>query len=286
MNFFQFHIGDWNSGTKFLTPLEKGIYLELLLLYYETERPLVRSYFERITRGYTDDEKRAFNFVIGEFFIECEDGLHHKRCDKEIAAYKDKSEKARKSVQARWGRASKKKGEAESAETDDANVIRPYNDRNSDALLTNNQEPITNIYTTLPNGSVSAEGSAAAERSEPVEISPLSPVQKVASRCPHEKLIDLYHQEMPNNPIVRSWNSAKRRASSQARWKLVVQEKKFESEAEGLEWFRSFFAYCNRSAFLRGEGAPDRNGRTFVPDLEWILTAGNFDKIIDRRYHD
>lgn len=148
MNYVQFHIGDWESGTRLLTPLEKGIYIDLLMLYYSTERPILRSYFDRITRGYTEDERKAFDYVVSQYFEEQDDGFHNARCDAEIAKAAEKSEKARKSIQARWNKAAK--GPASSVsdtcrKTDEStDEIRTNNERNTDVLLTNNQEPITN----------------------------------------------------------------------------------------------------------------------------------------------
>ena len=151
MNYVQFHIGDWESGTRLLTPLEKGIYIDLLMLYYSTERPILRSYFDRITRGYTEDERKAFDYVVSQYFEEQDDGFHNARCDEEIAKAAEKSEKARKSIQARWNKAAK--GLASSVSDtcrkpdESTDAIRTNNERNADVLLTNNQEPITNKET-------------------------------------------------------------------------------------------------------------------------------------------
>lgn len=151
MNYVQFHIGDWESGTRLLTPLEKGIYIDLLMLYYSTERPILRSYFDRITRGYTEDERKAFDYVVSQYFEEQDDGFHNARCDEEIAKAAEKSEKARKSIQARWNKAAK--GPASSVSDtcrkpdESTDAIRTNNERNTDVLLTNNQEPITNKET-------------------------------------------------------------------------------------------------------------------------------------------
>lgn len=155
MNYVQFHIGDWESGTRLLKPLEKGIYIDLLMLYYSSERPLIRTNFERITRGYTAEEKEAFDYVISSFFEEREDGFHNTRCDEEIRKAAEKSEKARKSIQARWNKAAKapRSGNANTDSSTDvapnvlANEIRTNNERNTDVLLTKNQEPITNKET-------------------------------------------------------------------------------------------------------------------------------------------
>lgn len=151
MNYVQFHVGDWDSSTRLLTPLEKGIYIDLLMLYYSTERPILRSYFDRITRGYTEDERKAFDYVVSQYFEEQDDGFHNARCDEEIAKAAEKSEKARKSIQARWNKAAK--GHASSVSDtwrkpdESTDAIRTNNERNTDVLLTNNQEPITNKET-------------------------------------------------------------------------------------------------------------------------------------------
>lgn len=151
MNYVQFHIGDWESGTRLLTPLEKGIYIDLLMLYYSTERPILRSYFDRITRGYTDDERKAFDYVVSQYFEEQDDGFHNARCDEEIAKAAEKSEKARKSIQARWNKAAKDSAtsasETRSKSGESTDAKRTNNERNTDVLLTNNQEPITNKET-------------------------------------------------------------------------------------------------------------------------------------------
>ena len=147
MNYVQFHIGDWESGTRLLTPLEKGIYIDLLMLYYSTERPILRSYFDRITRGYTEDERKAFDYVVAQYFEEQDDGFHNARCDEEIAKAAEKSEKARKSIQARWNKAAKGPTSSVSDTSrkpgESTDAIRTNNERNTDVLLTNNQEPIT-----------------------------------------------------------------------------------------------------------------------------------------------
>lgn len=147
MNYVQFHIGDWESGTRLLTPLEKGIYIDLLMLYYSTERPILRSYFDRITRGYTDDERKAFDYVVSQYFEERDDGFHNARCDEEIAKAAEKSEKARKSIQARWNKAAKGPAssvlDTPSKPNESTDAIRTNNERNTDVLLTKNQEPGT-----------------------------------------------------------------------------------------------------------------------------------------------
>lgn len=156
MNYVQFHVGDWDSSTRLLSPLEKGIYIDLLMLYYSLERPLMRSECERISRAYAPNEKIALKYVLDRFFHLEGEVYSHRRCDEEIAKAAEKSEKAAKSAQARWNKGSRGKKASDANANDmqnectcnadaDANGMQTHSERNADAMLTNNQEPITNI---------------------------------------------------------------------------------------------------------------------------------------------
>lgn len=155
MNYVQFHVGDWDSSTRLLKPVEKGIYIDLLMLYYSVERPLMRSECDRIARAYTEEERDALAYVLGRFFDLAGDSYSHQRCDKEIAACREKSAKAAKSAQARWNKASRasSKSDADALAMQNgstcsavapADGMRTHSERNADGMLTSNQEPITN----------------------------------------------------------------------------------------------------------------------------------------------
>lgn len=131
MNYVQFHVGDWDSSTRLLSPMEKGIYIDLLMLYYSLERPLMRSECDRIARAYATDEKIAMEYVLERFFEFDGESYSQVRCDKEIAVCREKSEKAAKSAKSRW---SKMQTQCER----NANAMRTQCDGNA------NQEPITN----------------------------------------------------------------------------------------------------------------------------------------------
>lgn len=150
MKFVQWHLGDWTSSTIDLTPTERGVYFDLLCRYYQQEGPLMRSQCERIVRAYAPEEKKACDYVLARFFVETEDGYHNKRADAEIAAQKEKSAKAKKSAQARWGNGSQgvetpKKEGASAIRTEserNANAMRTHSERNADAMLTVNRKPL------------------------------------------------------------------------------------------------------------------------------------------------
>lgn len=105
MNYVQFHWGDWVRSTQDLTPLERGIYIDLLQRYYQKERPLTDDECSRIARAYRDEEQKAMQYVLQTFFKREANAWRHDRCDEEIAKFNDIS--AKRSAAGRKSRASK-----------------------------------------------------------------------------------------------------------------------------------------------------------------------------------
>lgn len=117
------------------------------------------------------------------------------------------------------------------------------------------------------------------------ELTPEQKALKVSKHCPQQKLIDLYHECLPGLPPVRIWTSASRVNNLASRWREMALDQGFQSEADGLDFFKRFFEFVGRSKFLMGQ-VKQKDGRTFRADLEWITKANNFEKICDRKYHD
>lgn len=115
------------------------------------------------------------------------------------------------------------------------------------------------------------------------ELTPKQRSAQIGSHCPHEKIIALYHECLPMLPTVRIW-SEDRRKTLAARWRTLVNDKGYQSEEEGLGWFKRLFGYIRRSCFLTGE-TPQKEGHTWRPDLEWIIKPKNLTKIIEGKYH-
>lgn len=93
--------------------------------------------------------------------------------------------------------------------------------------------------------------------------------------CPHQEIINLFHQICPMLPQVRVWND-QRRAHLQARWRE-------DPERQHLKWWKRFFTYIAESAFLTGQvSTPNR--KPFVADLAWIIKSENLAKIIEGKY--
>lgn len=87
MHYYQHHIGDFIKDTSFLTNEEVGIYLKLLWLYYDTEKPLPDSLDILSMKVSCRDNKSDLLEILETFFVLIEGHWHHVRCDKEIAEY-------------------------------------------------------------------------------------------------------------------------------------------------------------------------------------------------------
>ena len=272
MNYVQFHIGDWESGTRLLTPLEKGIYIDLLMLYYSTERPILRSYFDRITRGYTEDERKAFDYVVSQYFEEQDDGFHNARCDEEIAKAAEKSEKARKSIQARWNKAAK--GPASSVSDtcrkpdESTDAIRTNNERNTDVLLTNNQEPITKEDISLVEKAPAELFPSEETTSDPLSI------------CPAKEIVELFNSILGQQlGAVRKVTPARQQAM-RARWHDMIKDSEAKTRAEGLDWCRQYFEAVAKRPFLLGQKADSK----WHADFDWLMQSKNYVKIFEGAY--
>ena len=155
------------------------------------------------------------------------------------------------------------------------------------------KEPVNNIFVRrAETGSPDELKNAVPESetftlTEPVEkeLTPAQKALKVSKHCPQEKIIELYNTCLPMLSPVRIWKSAARVNNLAARWREMAIDQSFQSEAEGLDFFKRFFEFVGRSRFLTGQ-VKQKDGRTFRADLEWITKANNFEKICDRKYHD
>ena len=90
--------------------------------------------------------------------------------------------------------------------------------------------------------------------------------------CPHERIVALYHEVLPELPAVRVWNEKRRRAL-QSRWRE-------DESRQNLEFWGKYFRYVSTSNFLCG-----RTG-AFQATLEWLVNSSNFVKVIEGNYEN
>jgi uncharacterized protein YdaU (DUF1376 family) len=139
VNYYAHHLGDYMRDTAHLSLLEEGVYRRLLDQYYIRERALPSDVKAccKLARAASKIERDAVESVLREFFDPQDSGWVHARCEKEIARFRLKQDKARASANARW-----------SHDDDDANAY-------ANALPTQSegnalQEPIANNQSKRP----------------------------------------------------------------------------------------------------------------------------------------
>jgi uncharacterized protein YdaU (DUF1376 family) len=252
MHYYQFNIGDYQSHTNHLDPLEDLAYRRMLDWCYLHEKPLPLDANEiaRIIR--LRDHAAIIRDVLTEFFSRYGEGWVCDRVLEEIQHYKAKIEQA-----SRAGKAS---------------AERRSNGGSTGVQLTNNHEPITNNQLNISMCSSDDELAENAEIKLP--------------ECNHQAVIDLYHKHLPTLRKIEVWNKT-RAGYLKQRWREVAVElsqgKIIASEII-LNWWIEFFQHIGKSKFLTGK-VNSKDGRAFVADLEWILKPSNFAKIIEGKYH-
>ncbi len=104
--------------------------------------------------------------------------------------------------------------------------------------------------------------------------------------CPQEEILKLWAKHLPHLAQPRSWEGS-RRANTKQRWNQASKPSQYspdgyQTEAAGIKWWDSFFNYIARDTSL--SSGFETAGRTWRPDLEWVMNATNFQKIIDGKY--
>ena len=140
MHYYQFNIGDYQSHTAHLEPLEDLAYRRMLDWCYLHERPLPDDLDQIAKLIRMRSHNDCIANVLQEFFDRTPEGWWKDRIGKEIEKTGEKSRKASESAKARWQR-----------EKSDANALPAQSKRNA----THNTEPKT--HNPIPKTQVSIE---------------------------------------------------------------------------------------------------------------------------------
>lgn len=245
---YRLHIKDYVAATAHLNNEEDLAYRRLLDMYYDTEQEIpveTESVSRRLRVGLA-----SVNQVLKEFFVLTEKGWYHARCDEEIKAYRDFSDKARAN--------GKLGGRPKKTETK-PNGNRTLTEPKPKSKLTSNQQPVTSNQEILVSTNVDKD-------------------KQVCPPCPIEEIISIYHETLPTSPQVRVRTPA-RDKQIKARWKQFYQEGDFKDSEGGVACFRWFFDQVRQSRFLTGQ-----TDKPFFADLEWLTKASNFAKVVEGKY--
>lgn len=248
MIWYKFHIGDYISHTMHLDDAEDLAYRRLLDWYYMSEKPLPLDVALVSRRIRLDDDVVAP--VLNEFFEKTPDGYINSRADKEIASYNVRVELNRKSA--------KLGGRPKTAEVSKEEPLSPPKQNRN---RTDTEQNITK------DANASMSGTS-------------------FPPCPHKELLKLYQKHLPHLTQPRLWEGS-RMTSMKSRWVQASKPSEYSPKGysnleDGLAWWDSFFGYiANDTSLAKGF---ETNGRTWQPDLVWIINPTNFAKIIDGKY--
>lgn len=253
MHYYQFNIGDYKSHTEHLSEMEDLTYRRLLDWYYLHESPIPLDLTEIARQIRMRSHSDCIALVLQEYFERTEIGWIHHRANKEIAKTGEKSEKASASAKARWNKAK------------DANALQSQSESNA------TQDTIHITQDTIHNIK-DAKASMSGNSFPP---------------CPHQEILKIYEKHLPHLTQPRVWEG-NRQSSMRQRWIQAGKPSSYSPEgyktvSDGLKWWDSFFSYIAKDTKL--SGGFESNGRTWRPDLPWILNATNFQKIIDGKYN-
>lgn len=212
MNYYEHHIGDYAQATAHLSYVEDAAYSRLIRKYYAEEKPLPADIkaVQRLVGARTKEERQAVADMLGEFFELESDGWHNKRCDAEIARYRDKQDKARASAEARW---SKRNADAmrTHCETDanastggDANAMRTHCEGNA------HQAPDTRHQTPDPSlQPASTALTAVGARASPGDLSGEMRKAGIQSNPSDPRIIALAERGVTRETVAAACDEAK-----------------------------------------------------------------------------
>lgn len=113
----------------------------------------------------------------------------------------------------------------------------------------------------------------------PAEVQDPEPVRQKSSvpACPHQAIVDLYHEILPELPAVAILNDTRKR-HLQSRWRENAVHR-------DLGFWRDYFESVKSSAFLTGKVPGRMGGKPFRATFDWLIAPSNFVKVVEGNYH-
>lgn len=132
-----------------------------------------------------------------------------------------------------------------------------------------------------PNGSVGSADLPGDKKTSEEGAKPGLPI------CPVQKVVDLYHEVLPELPKVKLLNDGRRRAISKV-WKWVLTTAKSDGQprattaAEALEWVKQYFTIARGNDFLMGRTVRTGEHANWQCDLDFLLTDRGMKHVIEK----
>ena len=275
--YIQLYVADYLADTMHLTTEEHGAYLLIIFNYWQTGKPIPKNRLARIAR-LSNDRWSSVELSLSEFFNDTGTEWQHTRIDMDLESVNGSlSQKSAAGKASAEARKRKKAEEAQRNVNETSTTVEIPLQRNVNETSTNKDtdtdtDTELNTLVTFPSDEPCSEKNQQVENSDSENLIPEKQTSEKPKNCPTQKIIDLYHETLPELPRMLVITE-QRKTLIAARWKQ-------SASMQSLERWKSFFNYVRESDFLMG-----RTEKPFFADLEFLTTAGKFAKVVEGKYH-
>ena len=105
--------------------------------------------------------------------------------------------------------------------------------------------------------------------------------------CPHDQIVDLYHEALPELPAVKVMSEARQKAI-RGFWRWVLTSKKkdgtprAQTTDQALTWIGSYFQRTNANDFLMGRCGTGQGHSNWRCDFDFLLTEKGKRHVIEK----
>jgi uncharacterized protein YdaU (DUF1376 family) len=251
MNYYQFHIGDFRSGTVNMSRLARWIYRDMIDSYYDTEQPLPSDMDVLCDMlGVENDEERKIVERHLRFKFELTDtGYRHAVCDSVIAEYRSKADVARAN--------GKKGGRPRANQIVTQENPAGFENNQAETGLKTNQEPITTNQEEIKS---SCDQQAESPK---------------GAKFSYRDIQDAYNEICsPTFPACAVMNDKRKRQIKAMGAIEFMGSKPFTM---GIEVWRQYFADCLTDPHWCGQ-----NDRGWRADFDFVTNTKNVIKLMER----
>lgn len=97
--------------------------------------------------------------------------------------------------------------------------------------------------------------------------------------CPYQKIIADFNEILGPFLGMCQKLTPTRQKDMRARWRDCIKDGDFQTQEDGIAYFRRYFEYIKTCDFLMGN-----NGREWHADFDWIFKLSNYTKICEGKY--
>lgn len=97
--------------------------------------------------------------------------------------------------------------------------------------------------------------------------------------CPYQKIIADFNEILGPFLGMCQKLTPTRQKDMRARWRDCMKDGDFQTQEDGIAYFRRYFEYIKTCDFLMGN-----NGRDWRADFDWIFKLSNYTKICEGKY--